>query len=600
LGRIARESIEEVRRANDIVDLISGFVPLKKRGPGYWANCPFHDEKTPSFQVSATKQVYKCFGCQVFGSAIDFLMGYEKLEFVEAVEKLAARAGITLKYEGAGPSQADRSLRQKALDVMNWAQRGFVANLPRNPAAMKYLQDRGLGGEVAESWGLGFAPDEWTRVTDAARSKFDDESLLATGICRKNDEGRWYDFFRGRVTFPIRDAQGRIVGFGARLLDPDAKAQKYVNSAEGLLFHKSRLLYAVDRLAESKRLKATGRALIMEGYTDVIMAHVHGFDNAVAPLGTALTLEQIALLRRYTSKLTIVLDGDSAGIKAAERAVDLVLEAGVDANVAVLPDEMDPFDFLKAQGAAGFEAALANAKDAFTFKLDTLGARFDLRRPVEAERALNELAGTLARSESVSLRELYARNAAARLGLREAIVVAAVEKTRRELDVQAERLQRADDKRESEPRRPANDARGGSANFERELLRRLFEHAAALKAAGELMEPKDFRSAALGEVYREMLNAVDEHGEAIPGALVGHLGQEARLELDKVIEQMGVPANLSANEQADEYSRLIEEMKHFASSRREALTAEAPKGSAQELDVLRQRKGQNTRRKRAH
>ncbi|MCL4731427.1 MAG: toprim domain-containing protein, partial [Planctomycetes bacterium] len=311
---------------------------------------------------------------------------------------------------------------------MNWAQRGFVANLARHDGARKYLEDRGLGGEVAENWGLGYAPDEWTRVTDAARSKFDDEALLATGICRKNDEGRWYDFFRGRVTFPIRDAQGRIVGFGARLLDPDAKAQKYVNSAEGLLFHKSRLLYAVDRLAESRRLKATGRALIMEGYTDVIAAHVHGFDNAVAPLGTALTLEQLALLRRYAPRLTLVLDGDSAGIKAAERAVDLVLEAGMDADVAVLPDEMDPFDLLRARGAAAFEAALAAAKDAFAFKLDTLGARYDLRRPVEAEKALGELAQTLARAESQSLRELYAKTAAARLGLREAVVVAAVEK----------------------------------------------------------------------------------------------------------------------------------------------------------------------------
>lgn len=588
MGRIARESIEEVRRANDIVEVVSGYVPLKKRGTGYWANCPFHDEKTPSFQVSATRQVYKCFGCGVFGSAIDFLMAYEKLEFVEAVEKLASRAGVTLRYEGGGPSQAERSLRQKALDIMNWAQRGFVANLARNEAALKYLADRALDGEVAESWGLGYAPDEWTRVTDAARSRFDDEALLATGICRKNEEGRWYDFFRGRVTFPIRDAQGRIVGFGARLLDPDAKAQKYVNSAEGLLFHKSRLLYAIDRLADSRRLKETGRALIMEGYTDVIAAHVHGFDNAVAPLGTALTLEQLALLRRYTSKLTIVLDGDSAGIKAAERAVDLVLEAGVDAEVAVLPDEMDPFDLLRARGAAAFEAALAAAKDAFAFKLDALAARYDLRRPVEAERALGEMAQTLARAESLSLRELYARSAANRLGLREAVVVAAVEKARHEHSAQQERLAQTD---RAAVATPTAAQSGAAPSFERELLRRMFEHEDVLRAAAEIVAPQDFQSPALGEVYREMLNAVDEHGHAVPGALLSHLGPEARAELDRVIELLGVPANLSSGQQTDEAARLLEELRGFARARREAAAGAAPRGSAQDLQHLRQKKG---------
>ncbi|MBE7492824.1 MAG: DNA primase [Planctomycetes bacterium] len=591
MGRIARESIEEVRRANDIVELVSAYVPLKRRGAGFWANCPFHDEKTPSFQVSPARQVYKCFGCGVFGSAIDFVMAYEKLEFVEAVEKLASRAGVTLRYEGTGPSQADRSLRQKALEIMNWAQRGFVANLARHDGARKYLEDRGLGGEVAENWGLGYAPDEWTRVTDAARSKFDDEALLATGICRKNDEGRWYDFFRGRVTFPIRDAQGRIVGFGARLLDPDAKAQKYVNSAEGLLFHKSRLLYAVDRLAESRRLKATGRALIMEGYTDVIAAHVHGFDNAVAPLGTALTLEQLALLRRYAPRLTLVLDGDSAGIKAAERAVDLVLEAGMDADVAVLPDEMDPFDLLRARGAAAFEAALAAAKDAFAFKLDTLGARYDLRRPVEAEKALGELAQTLARAESQSLRELYAKTAAARLGLREAVVVAAVEKARRDIEAQTNRSQAA-----AEPRPAARPAGGVAAQYERELLRRLLENGAALKAAAEIVEPKDFHSAALGEVYREMLNAVDEHGQAVPGALLGGLGPEARAELARIEELMYLPTDHSTGPGADQTVRLLEELRRFAAARGEPVVA--AKGSTQELELLRQKKGQQARRRR--
>ncbi|MBK9976243.1 MAG: DNA primase [Planctomycetes bacterium] len=598
MGRIARESIEEVRRANDIVDVISGYLPLKKRGTGYWACCPFHDEQTPSFQVSSTRQTYKCFGCQQFGNVVDFVMAYEKLDFREATEKLANRGGVTLQFDGGGPSIEERGLRQRALDVMNWAQRGFMSHLDRNKAAQAYVDSRGLGGEIGQSWGLGYAPDEWTVVTDAARSKFDDEALLATGICRKNDEGRWYDFFRGRLTFPIRDAQGRIVGFGARLLDPNAKAQKYVNSAEGLLFHKSKLLYAIDRLAESKKLKQSGRALIMEGYTDVIAAHVHGFDNAVAPLGTALTAEQLTLLRRYTSKLTIVLDGDAAGIKAAERAVDIVLEAGADATVAVLPDQMDPYDYFRGHSPEQFQAVLDAARDAFQFKLDTLAKRHDLKRPVEAEQALGELAQTLARAASPSLRELYARTASNTLGIREAVVLAAVEKAHREHQAQQLQTRKTEEARaegkppESQTARSTGAQSQGvsAANYEREVLRRLLEHPAALKAAGDILDAQDFQSPALREVYREMLNAVDEHGEAVAGGLLSHLQGEARQELDRIVGLMGVPANLSAGQENEEANRLIDELKHFAQDRRAKAPHLAEKGSAQELELLRQRK----------
>jgi DNA primase len=200
LPKVARESIEEVRRANDIVDVIRSYVPLTKRGSQFWVNCPFHDEKTPSFTVSPQRQTYKCFGCGVFGNVIDFVMAHEKLDFPEALEKLADRGGVKLVFEGG----RDKGLRSQALEMMEWAQRGFVANLAKNEAAQKYLNDRGLGGEVAERWGIGYAPDDFHRQSDAALKKFSEEVILATGLCRKGDRGGWYDFFRGRVTFPIR------------------------------------------------------------------------------------------------------------------------------------------------------------------------------------------------------------------------------------------------------------------------------------------------------------------------------------------------------------------------------------------------------------
>ena len=587
MGRVARESIEEVRRANDIVDVIQSYVPLSRKGAAYWANCPFHDEKTPSFTVSPSRQTYKCFGCRVVGNGIDLVMGYEKLDFREALEKLADRGGVTLAFDGGrGPSKEERSVRSQALEMMDWAQRGFVSNLARNPDALKYLEDRGLGGDTAEDWGIGYAPDEYHRQSDAALKKFSEETILATGLCRKGDRG-WYDFFRGRVTFPIRDPRGRIVGFGARLLDPEAKAQKYVNSAEGLLFHKSRLLYAVEKLAQSQRLKETGRLLLMEGYTDVIAAHQAGFDNAVAPLGTALTREQISLARRYADGITLVLDGDAAGQAAAERGVNVVLEMGVDAKVAILAGAKDPYDLLRTKGAQAFQAVLDSARDAFDYKLDVLRERYNLARPVEAEKALRELAEMIGRAESPSLRELYSRRAATSLNVREAAVLNAVE---------AEHARNAEAKiRDSvtdAPKARTPEAPGGArAAYEREVLRRLFENPKVLATASSCLAPEAFSTSALRELYREMLNAWDERGDVVAGALISHVGEEARLELERVLEHVRIPADLGAGVAEEEEIRLVKELQKLA---QEVVQNGAPKSSANDLEILRQKKGRKS------
>lgn len=578
MGRISRDSIEEVRRTNDIVEVIASYLPLQKRGASFWACCPFHDEKTPSFTVHQVRQTYKCFGCGEFGSVIDFVMKHEKLDFVETIEKLADRANVTLRFDAGGPTQADRSLRARALDMMLWAQRGFVSSLERHEPARQYLESRGLGGDVAERWGIGYAPDEYHRQSDAALKKFDAETVEATGLCKRNERG-WYDFFRGRVTFPIRDAQSRIVGFGARLLDPDAKAQKYVNSAEGLLFHKSKLLYGIDRLAQSQMLKHSGRVLIMEGYTDVIAAHEAGFDNAVAPLGTALTLEQLALVRRYGAGVTLVLDGDEAGLTAAERGVNVCLEAGIDAKVAVVEGAKDPFDLLRSQGPAGLQVILDKSRDAFEFKLDVVRRRYDLSRPVEAESALRELAETIGRAESDSLRELYSRKVAVALGLREGAVFQAVGAAHARHAQQAQRADKA----------PAARVALGDARqaYEREVLRKLFEHPNALSRAGEIVYPDAFSTPGLQALYREMLKAWEEHGELIPGALLAQLPAEARPELERVLEHVSLPENQSASPGTDteQEARLVKELQTLAEH------AEIQTGGGQSLADLRQRKG---------
>ena len=591
MGLISRESIEEVRRANDVVAVIGQYLKLEKRGKDFWACCPFHTEKTASFSVSPGREMFYCFGCKAHGSVIDFVMKFEKLSFPEAVEKLALRAGVNLSYESGGPSRHERSLRDKAFEVMNLAQKYFLHELKRAPAAQKYLHDRGLDGDVAERWGIGYAPDEWSKLTDLLRDRVrDDEAILASGVSRVNDSGRWYDFYRGRVTFPIRDSQGRIVGFGARLLDPNAKAQKYINSPEGPLFSKSKLLYALDRLAASRRLKQDGRALIMEGYTDVIAAHEAGFDNAVAPLGTALTAEQVQLLRRYGSGVTLVLDGDAAGISGAERGLNIVLEAGADATVAVIPGGMDPFDLLRAQGAEAFERVIKSQRDAFDFKLEMVRSRYNLARPAEVTGALEELAAVLARVEDERLRSRYVSYAATALKLRESQVTLAVNEALAELRRRDERAQ-SRTATDAPPRAKTAAAGPGGARliYERRLMARLMDLPQTLPAAGELLEPGVLANEGLRELFVALLNSFDEHGSVVPGALYAHLGEAGRMELEETLKltqaqgagKPGVP-------QEAERESLLEELRRLAVGHGES-------GGRTSLEALRKRKSAGKR-----
>lgn len=568
MGLISRDSIEEVRRANDIVAVIEQYVKLEKRGKDFWACCPFHQEKSASFSVSPSREMYYCFGCKEHGNVVDFVMKFEKLAFPEAVEKLAARAGLQLAYEKGGPSQQDRSLRDKAFEVLTLAQKYYLHELKRSPAANDYLKLRGLDGDVAQRWGIGYAPDEWSKLTDLLLERGKDlEAILASGIARKNDSGRIYDFYRGRVTFPIHDAQGRIVGFGGRLLDPDAKTQKYVNSPEGPLFSKSKLLYGLDKLASSQRMKKDGRALIMEGYTDVIAAHEAGFDNAVAPLGTALTAEQVQLLRRYGSGIALVLDGDAAGIAGAERGLNIVLEAGADATVAIIPGGMDPFDLIRAEGPEAFENVLKNQRDAFDFKLEMVRSRFNLSRPAEVTGAVAELAELLARVEDERLRGRYLSYAATALKLRESQIALVVADAAAQL---ARREQREESR--NEPRISVNGsssaavrgAQGGQIAYERTLVADLFSQPQVLPAAGEALDAAAFSSEGLRELYLALLNAWDEHGSVVPGSLYPHLKQSGRAELEEVLKLLDVPVSQEARDKRDTQEALLDELKRFA------------------------------------
>lgn len=393
-GRIPREFIDELLNRVDIVEVIDARVPLKKAGKDYKACCPFHDEKTPSFTVSQTKQFYHCFGCGKNGSAIGFLMDYENLSFPEAVTDLAQRAGLTVPTEASGTAAPD-SGSHALLDLLNEAGRFYRNQLRSHPSAGKaidYLKGRGLSGEITQSFGIGYAPEGWDNLTKVLGK--DDptrDQLVAAGLAAKKEGGGYYDRFRNRVIFPIHDHRGRIVGFGGRVMDPKDEP-KYLNSPETALFHKGRELYGLFRARDA--IKKSGRVLVVEGYMDVVALAQHGIDYAVATLGTAATRDHLDRLYRHAPEVVFCFDGDRAGREAAWRALETtlpLLHEGRQASFLFLPEGEDPDTLVRKEGRETFEARLKTARSLPDYLFESLVQKVDLGR-LDGRARLVELA----------------------------------------------------------------------------------------------------------------------------------------------------------------------------------------------------------------
>lgn len=391
VSQIPKESIEKVLAAIDIVDLIGSYVPLKKHGSVYKANCPFHHEKTPSFTVNPARQSFKCFGCQKGGSAMGFVMEYENMSFPEAVRKLAARAGIVIE-EAAFDPQADqaRRVRGRLLDLHREAAAFFHDRLLKDPAAQHardYLKSRGFGREMADRWTVGWMPENPRQFLDWARGrKFSGRELVGSGIAslrdEKNPAGGIYVRFRDRLMFSIRNEIGDVIGFSGRQLRDDPNTGKYINSPETALFKKSNVLFALDRA--KKPILKEKTAVLVEGQIDVIVCHEHGVEHVLAPLGTAFTQQHARLLRRYTQSVLLCYDGDPAGVTAAGRAFRELVTEGLSVRVAELPAGDDPDSFIKSHGVEAFRELLGKAREYFEFKLER--ARAAGRMEAAAER----------------------------------------------------------------------------------------------------------------------------------------------------------------------------------------------------------------------
>lgn len=413
---ITDEDKERVRQATDVLQLVGETVELKRRGSDWWGCCPFHHEKSPSFHVNPTTGLWKCFGCGAGGDVFAYVMKRESLDFPDSIRYLAERAGIELSEERSGPRRGPR--RTRVLDCLQEAEKYYNTQLMRGrgdgPAAgRRYLAGRGFGSDVCRRWGLGFAPGRGALAEHLRAQGFSRQELVSADLALEGQGGRLRDRFYDRVMFPIHDEQGRTIAFGGRVMT-DAKP-KYLNTKETAVFSKGKHLFAFDRAKDS--MVATGTCIVCEGYTDVIAMHEAGFTNAVATLGTALTMDHVKLIERFARRrIVCMFDGDEAGQRAAERAVRYIDKTGAEMLCVVLPNNQDPMEFLRDHGADALRPILASAQPLMDFVFGKRLAGYDLSVPGRRVAALDDMAQVLAPLADSMLLDGYATQLADMLG----------------------------------------------------------------------------------------------------------------------------------------------------------------------------------------
>jgi len=375
---IPENTLEQVRAASDIVEIIGGYFPLKRAGGNHVALCPFHKEKSPSFNVNPQRQIYHCFGCHAGGDVFKFIQEYEHIGFLDAVKRLAERAGIPLEMEDdprAGEKRREKDALLKVHEQLAQRWHSVLLNDAAGQPARDYLQARGVSAEAVEAFRLGFAPGDWEDTVNWAKAQKHDPRVMEQAGLVASKDGRQYGRFRARLMFPIHDEQGRVIGFSGRVLEADVKGAKYVNSPETPLFHKSKVIYGLDKAR--RPIIAAESVLICEGQLDTIACHMAGIENVVAPQGTALTADHARVLKRYANEVILCFDSDTAGQAAAVRSLDGLLESGLAIRVMTVPAPHDPDSFIRDEGAEAFRELMEAAPGFFEFFLQHLVAEND-------------------------------------------------------------------------------------------------------------------------------------------------------------------------------------------------------------------------------
>lgn len=473
---IDRAIIEKILDTAEIVDVISDFVSLKRRGANYIACCPFHDEKTPSFSVSPSKGIFKCFGCGKAGSAVTFIMEHEQLTYTEAIKYLGKKYGIEVQDREESPEDAANRLRHESLLVVSEFAQKFFADFMLNSEhgraiGLSYFTEaRGFTDETIRKFGLGFAPDPRSMpgavslAQAAQKAGYKKEFLIGTGLCIDRNDGTLADKFYDRVMFPIHSLSGRVIAFGGRTLKNDKSVAKYVNSPETEIYHKSNVLYGIFQ-AKSAIAKQQ-KCYLVEGYADVISMNQAGIENVVASSGTSLTQGQIRLIKRFTDKITVLYDGDAAGIKASIRGIDMLLEEGMEVKVALIPDGHDPDDFARSHSKDEIIDALnALETDFIEFKYELL-AKDIAKDPIRKAELIKEIIRTISLIPDQIVRTVYIEQTSQKLDVKHEMLVQEVAKARRNRIISGEyekqRAQEREKRRETFERQnaaqPSSDA----------------------------------------------------------------------------------------------------------------------------------------------
>ena len=510
------ELVEEVRNRNDIVSVIGSYIKLQKKGNNHMGLCPFHNEKTPSFSVSPSKQMYHCFGCGVGGNVFTFIMEYENYTFVEALKQLADRVGVQLPEEEYSKEAREKAdLRTRLLEVNKEAAKYFYYQLKsdRGQAAYNYLIGRGLSEDLIKQFGLGYSNKYRDDLYQYLKKQgYSDELLKQSGLVTFNEKYGANDKFWNRVMFPIMDANHRVVGFGGRVMGDGMP--KYLNSPETMIFDKSRILYGLN-IAKSSRKNSL---LVCEGYMDVIALHQAGFNNAVAALGTAYTSSHGNLMKRYTSEALLTFDSDGAGIQATLRAIPILKDAGLAVKVVNMKPYKDPDDFIKAMGPEEYQKRIDEAQNSFFFEVDVLQSQYDMSDPEQKTRFFNEVAKKL-----LAFREELERN----------FYIDAIAKN---YMIDVEQLQRLVNRRGSQmigssyntgekPRKTGPGAKGkedGIIKSQKLLLSWLIEDNSLFHKIKDIIGPEDFTEGICKDVAVLVFDQFVKENQVIPAKIINH------------------------------------------------------------------------------
>ncbi|TDH21598.1 DNA primase [Segetibacter sp. 3557_3] len=561
---ISQSTIQQITSRIDIVEVVGEYVKLKKRGANYLGNCPFHNEKTPSFTVSPSKEIYKCFGCGKSGNTIGFIMEHEKFTYVEALKWLAARYNISIEETAVSPEVKQQQQTSDSLYVINnFAQQHFSKNLfeteEGRDIALSYLKQRGFREEIIHKFQLGYNLEQRDDFTKAALAhQFNPELLVKTGLVVLRNELP-VDNYRGRIIFPIHNPTGKVTGFGARVIKSTEKAPKYINTPENEIYVKSRLLYgtyfarqAIDKLDE---------CLLVEGYTDVVSLHQSGIENVVASGGTSLTVDQLRLIRKYTSNLTIIYDGDSAGVKAALRGLDMAIEESLNVRLVLIPDNEDPDSYVNKVGVSAFRSFIdTNKKDFILFQLEVMlkDAGNDTIKKAEVVNQVAETLSKIHRPEDFTKLQDYIRQCSGILKIEEGGLTTLVNKLKRDKVTKEEKRNAShspldaptDDLQNAEP--DINALLNNDEAQERSVIRVLLEYGlkpwddekTMAEYIFEELQEFHFENPGMEKLYEIYRNQYEEGFQPTAKSLLYHDDEEVR----KIVVNINiVPFELSLN-----------------------------------------------------